>query len=62
VGRHAAVNDEFGTLYEGGFGRSQVKYFDGDLLGCAKSIDRDSALNPMFPFLKAFLVSIPQKR
>jgi len=62
VGRHAAVNDEFGTQYEGGFGRSQVKYFDGDLLGCAKSFDRDSALNPMFAFLKAFLVSIAQKR
>jgi hypothetical protein len=62
VGRHAAVNDEFGTQYEGGFGRSQGKYFDGDLLCCAKSFDRGSALNPMFAFLKAFLVSVAQKR
>ena len=59
-GRHTAVNDEFGTQYEGGFGRRQIKYPGGNLLRGAKTFDRDLALNPISGFLNSFLGSIAE--
>src|SRR4029450_11494350 len=53
--RHTAVNDEFGTQHESGFGRRQIKYPGGDLLRRTKAFDRDLALNPIFGFLKFLL-------
>ena len=59
--RHTAVNDEFGSQHESGFGPRQIEYSRGDLLRCAKAFERDLGLNPIFGFLNSFLRSIAQK-